>query len=181
VASCIWIDRYNILEKLAATIFGLLLDSPKMEAPMYRTTWCHIPEDSNINIYTCENFKSHILYSNMNHSYNKIFWQNNIHYRSPPFTHVTWSTEIKKSVTHWDSNDNSVQWNLYLSFPDNSFSQIRPSISMVPERIYFNYGSRIYCFPTSTVSFSDPQRKQWIVVSLYFRQHNVNKVFPSYL
>jgi hypothetical protein len=33
---------------------------------------------------------------------------------------------------------------------------------------YFNYGSRIYCFLGSIVSFSDPQRKRWIEVSLYW-------------
>jgi hypothetical protein len=32
---------------------------------------------------------------------------------------------------------------------------------------YFNYGSRIYCFPRSIVSFSDPRWKRWIEVSLY--------------
>jgi hypothetical protein len=32
---------------------------------------------------------------------------------------------------------------------------------------YFNYGSRIYCFPGSIVSLSDPRRKRWIEVSLY--------------
>jgi hypothetical protein len=30
-----------------------------------------------------------------------------------------------------------IQWNLYLSFPDNSFSRIRRSISMVPEWMLF--------------------------------------------
>jgi hypothetical protein len=45
-----------------------------------------------------------------------------------------------------------IQWNLYLSFPDNSFSWIRRSISMVPERILFELWlphilfSRIHCF-----------------------------------
>jgi hypothetical protein len=33
---------------------------------------------------------------------------------------------------------------------------------------YFNHGSHIYCFPGSIVSFSDPQRKRWIEVSLYY-------------
>jgi hypothetical protein len=32
---------------------------------------------------------------------------------------------------------------------------------------YFNYGSCIYCFPGSIVSFSDLRRKRWIEVSLY--------------
>jgi hypothetical protein len=32
---------------------------------------------------------------------------------------------------------------------------------------YFNYGSRIYCFPGSILSFSDPRWKWWIEVSLY--------------
>jgi hypothetical protein len=55
-----------------------------------------------------------------------------------------------------------IQWNLYLSFPDNSFSQIRHSISMVPERILFQLWlphllfSRIHCFvfrpPTKTMN-----------------------------
>jgi hypothetical protein len=45
-----------------------------------------------------------------------------------------------------------VQWNLYLSFPDNSFSRIHRSISMVPEQILFQLWlphllfSRIHCF-----------------------------------
>jgi hypothetical protein len=29
---------------------------------------------------------------------------------------------------------------------------------------YLNYGSRMYCFPGSIVSFSDPQWKRWIEV-----------------
>jgi hypothetical protein len=51
-----------------------------------------------------------------------------------------------RSINHW------IQWNLYLSFPDNSFSRIRRSISMVPERILFKLWlphllfSRIHCF-----------------------------------
>jgi hypothetical protein len=32
---------------------------------------------------------------------------------------------------------------------------------------YLNYGSRIYCFPGSIVSLSDPRRKRWIEVPLY--------------
>jgi hypothetical protein len=32
---------------------------------------------------------------------------------------------------------------------------------------YFNYGSRIYCFRGTIISFSDPRRKRWIEVSLY--------------
>jgi hypothetical protein len=32
---------------------------------------------------------------------------------------------------------------------------------------YFNYGSCIYCFLGSIVSFSDPRWKRWIEVSLY--------------
>jgi hypothetical protein len=36
---------------------------------------------------------------------------------------------------------------------------------------YFNYGSRIYCFPRSIVSFSDPRRKRRIEVSLYWHTH----------
>jgi hypothetical protein len=45
-----------------------------------------------------------------------------------------------------------IQWNLYLSLPDNSFSRICLSISMVPERILFQLWlphllfSQIYCF-----------------------------------
>jgi hypothetical protein len=45
-----------------------------------------------------------------------------------------------------------IQWNLYLSFPDNSFSRIRRSIYMVPEQILFQLWlphllfSRIHCF-----------------------------------
>jgi hypothetical protein len=45
-----------------------------------------------------------------------------------------------------------IQWNLYLSFQDNSFSPIRRSISMVPERILFQLWlphllfSQIHCF-----------------------------------
>jgi hypothetical protein len=45
-----------------------------------------------------------------------------------------------------------VQWNLYLPFPDNSFSRICRSISMVPEQILFQLWllhllfSRIHCF-----------------------------------
>jgi hypothetical protein len=45
-----------------------------------------------------------------------------------------------------------IQWNLYLSFPDNSFSWICSSISMVPEQILFQLWlphllfSRIHCF-----------------------------------
>jgi hypothetical protein len=60
-----------------------------------------------------------------------------------------------------------IQWNLYLSFPDNSFSRIHHSISMVPEQILFQLWlphllfSRIHCF------FFRPQRKRWIEVSLY--------------
>jgi hypothetical protein len=55
-----------------------------------------------------------------------------------------------------------IQWNLYLLFPDNSFSWIRCSISMVPERILFQLWlphllfSRIHCFffrpPTKTMN-----------------------------
>jgi hypothetical protein len=55
-----------------------------------------------------------------------------------------------------------VQCNLYLSFPDNSFSWIRRSISVVPERILFQLWlphllfSRIHCFffrpPTKTMN-----------------------------
>jgi hypothetical protein len=55
-----------------------------------------------------------------------------------------------------------LQWNLYLSFPDNSFSRICCSISMVPERILFQLWlphllfSRIHCFffrpPTKTMN-----------------------------
>jgi hypothetical protein len=33
---------------------------------------------------------------------------------------------------------------------------------------YLNYGSCIYCFPGSIVSFSDPRPKRWIEVSLYW-------------
>jgi hypothetical protein len=45
-----------------------------------------------------------------------------------------------------------IQWNLYLSFPDNSFSRIHRSICMVPEQIIFQLWlphllfSRIRCF-----------------------------------
>jgi hypothetical protein len=45
-----------------------------------------------------------------------------------------------------------IQWNFYLSFPDNSFSRICRSISMVPEWILFQLWlphllfSRIHCF-----------------------------------
>jgi hypothetical protein len=45
-----------------------------------------------------------------------------------------------------------IQWNLYVSFLDNSFSRSRRSISMVPERILFQLWlphllfSRIHCF-----------------------------------
>jgi hypothetical protein len=56
----------------------------------------------------------------------------------------------------------NIRWNLYLSFPDNSFSRIRRSISMVPERILFQLWlphllfSRIHCFffrrPTKTMN-----------------------------
>jgi hypothetical protein len=59
-----------------------------------------------------------------------------------------------------------IQWHLYLSFPDNSFSRIRRSISMVPERILWLphlLFSRIHCF------FFRPQWKRWIEVSLYFQ------------
>jgi hypothetical protein len=55
-----------------------------------------------------------------------------------------------------------MQWKLYLSFPDNSFSRIRRSISMVPEWILFQLWlphlllSRIHCFffrpPTETMN-----------------------------
>jgi hypothetical protein len=55
-----------------------------------------------------------------------------------------------------------IQWNLYLSFPDNSFSRIRHPISMVPERILFQLWlphllfSRIHHFffrpPTKTMN-----------------------------
>jgi hypothetical protein len=55
-----------------------------------------------------------------------------------------------------------LQWNLYLSFPDNSFSRIRRSISMFPERILFQLWlphllfSRVHCFffrpPTKTMN-----------------------------
>jgi hypothetical protein len=55
-----------------------------------------------------------------------------------------------------------IQWNLDLSFPDNSFSRICRSISMVPERILFKlwlpdlFFSRIHCFffrpPTKTMN-----------------------------
>jgi hypothetical protein len=60
--------------------------------------------------------------------------------------------------------------NLYLSFPDNSFSWIRRSISMVPERILFQLWlphllfSRIHCLfcrpPTKTMN------RGFIVISL---------------
>jgi hypothetical protein len=56
------------------------------------------------------------------------------------------------TTTLHTSNKNSVQWNLYLLFPDNSFSQIRRSIPMVHERILFQLWlphllfSRIHCF-----------------------------------
>jgi hypothetical protein len=56
----------------------------------------------------------------------------------------------------------NIQWNLYLSFPDNSFSWIRRSISMVPEWILFQLWfphllfSWIHCFffrpPTKTMN-----------------------------
>jgi hypothetical protein len=50
---------------------------------------------------------------------------------------------------------------------------IRFSVSIVqflwsPRESYFNYGSCIYCFPGSIVSFSDPRQKRWIEVSLYY-------------
>jgi hypothetical protein len=35
---------------------------------------------------------------------------------------------------------------------------------------YLNYGSRIYRFPGSIVSFSDPRWKRWIEVSLILQQ-----------
>jgi hypothetical protein len=65
-----------------------------------------------------------------------------------------------------------VQWNLYLSFPDNSFSRIRRSISMVPERILFQlwllhlFFSRIHCLffrpPTKTMNrgFTVPPKRR---------------------
>jgi hypothetical protein len=68
-----------------------------------------------------------------------------------------------------------IQWNLYLSFPNNSFSQIRPSISMVPERILFQLwlqhllSSRIHCFffipPTKTINrgFTVATNNMWLL------------------
>jgi hypothetical protein len=60
------------------------------------------------------------------------------------------------------SSNSLTQWNLYLLFPDNSFSRIHRSISMVPERIIFQlwlphiFFSRIHCFffrpPTKTMN-----------------------------
>jgi hypothetical protein len=57
-----------------------------------------------------------------------------------------------------------------------SLNTVKP-LSIVPGSVvqflwslsesYFNYGSHIYCFPGSIVSFSDPRRKRWIEVSLY--------------
>jgi hypothetical protein len=36
----------------AASFFVMLV-------PIYRTTWCHIPEDCNLNAHYCENLKSY--------------------------------------------------------------------------------------------------------------------------
>jgi hypothetical protein len=61
----------------------------------------------------------------------------------------------------------SIQWNLYLSFPDNSFSRIRHSISVVPEQILFKLWLPHLLFSQIIVPFLDPRRKRWIEVSLY--------------
>jgi hypothetical protein len=81
---------------LGSSLIMEAVGSPRMEIPMYQTTWCHISEDSILNIYTCKNLKSHILHKSVSQSYNNIFWQNNIHYRSLPFIYITWITKIKK-------------------------------------------------------------------------------------
>jgi hypothetical protein len=44
-----------------------------------------------------------------------------------------------------------------------------------PSESYFNYGSCIYCFPVSIVSFSDPLRERWIEVSLYMYEDCSNE------
>jgi hypothetical protein len=57
----------------------------------------------------------------------------------------------------------NIQWNLYLSFPDNSLSRICRSISMVPESILFQLW-----LPDPLFLFQTPRQKRWIEVSLYF-------------
>jgi hypothetical protein len=63
-----------------------------------------------------------------------IFWNQKVHYyvrkSPPPIPILSQTNPVNVHVMH-------TQWNLYLSFPDNSFSRIHLSISMVPERILF--------------------------------------------
>jgi hypothetical protein len=49
-----------------------------------------------------------------------------------------------------------VQWNLHLSFQDNLFSQIRRSISMVPERIVSTMAPASTVFPDPLFLFQTP-------------------------
>jgi hypothetical protein len=72
----------------------------------------------------------------------------------------------RATVSHWYIySETSIYRSWIIRFP-RSVVQFLWSLS----ESYFNYGSRIYCFPGSIVSFSDPRRKRWIGVSLYISQ-----------
>jgi hypothetical protein len=90
-----------------------------------------------------------------------------------------------------------IQWNLYLSFPDNSFSRICRSISMVPEGILFQpwlphlLFSRIHCFffrpPMKTMNrgftvfrllFNSIVCRTWLM-TLFKQLHHVCMTFWS--
>jgi hypothetical protein len=80
-------------------------------------------------------------------------WEDTVQSKVTVYTFITFRNFIPKTC---------IQWNLYLSFPDNSFSRIRCSIPMVPERILFKLWlphllfSRIHCLffrpPTKTMN-----------------------------
>jgi hypothetical protein len=81
----------------------------------------------------------------------------------PKFLSLCHTTEWSMHTLWINYSETSIYSSRIIRFP-GSVVQFLRSLS----ESYFNYGSHIYCFPGSVVSFSDPQRKRWIEVSLYF-------------
>jgi hypothetical protein len=63
---CSFVDRYKILENLLLHLQDILEmeeeDPFRTPVYIYQTTWCHIPEDSNLHSQRSEAFTSFITY-----------------------------------------------------------------------------------------------------------------------
>jgi hypothetical protein len=89
----------------------------------------------------------------------KLLWKNKE-------CHKIFELILKNKDVYWKRlyiyNETSIYCSWIIRFP-RSVLQFLWSLS----ESYFSYGSRIYCFPGSIISFSDLRRKRWIEVSLY--------------